>query len=70
MAGPLTKNPHRALPPTQIIERIQRRTNRLTDFGLWVDVLKSVNQRGIFGTQLFSQFVYSLKQPILCRGGG
>ena len=64
MAGPLTKNPDRALPPTQIIERIQGRTNRLTDFGLWVDVLKSVDQRGIFGTQLFSQFVYSLKQPI------
>ena len=55
---------HRALPPTQIIERIQGRTNRLTDFGLWVDVLKAVDQRGIFGTQFFSQFVYSLKQPI------
>ena len=57
-------NPDSTLSPTQIIERIQRRTNRLTDFGLWVDVLKSVNQRGIFGTQFFSQFVYSLKQPI------
>ena len=55
---------HRALPPTQIIERIQGRTNRLTDFGLWVDVLKSVDQRGIFGTQLFSQFVHFLKQRI------
>ena len=51
-------------PPTQIIEHIQGRTNCLTDFGLWVDVLKSVDQRGIFGTQFFSQFVYSLKQPI------
>ena len=64
MAGPLTKNPDRALPPTQIIERIQGRTNRLTDFGLWVDVLKAVDQRGIFGTQLFSQFVHFLKQRI------
>ena len=52
------------LPPTQIIERIQRRTNLLTDFGLWVDVLKSVNQRGVFGTQFFSQFVDYLKQRI------
>jgi hypothetical protein len=52
------------LPPTQIIERIQRGTNLLTDFGLWVDVLKSVNQRGIFGTQFFSQFVDYLKQCI------
>ncbi len=51
-------------PPTQIIEGIQGRTNLLTDFGLWVNVLKSVNQRGIFGTQFFSQFVHSLKQRI------
>ena len=58
------KNPDRALPPTQIIERIQCRTNLLTDLGLWVDVLKSVNQRGIFGTQLFSQLVDFLKQRI------
>jgi hypothetical protein len=58
------KNPDSALPPTQIIERIQRRTNLLTDFGFRIDVLKSVNQRGIFGTQLFSQFVHSLKQLI------
>jgi len=58
------KNPDRALPPTQIIERIQRRTNLLTDFGFRIGVLKSVNQRGIFGTQFFSQFVYSLKQLI------
>ena len=58
------KNPDRALSPTQIIERIQCRTNLLTDLGLWVDVLKSVNQRGIFGTQLFSQLVDFLKQRI------
>ena len=55
---------HRALPRTQIIERIQGRTNLPTDFGLWVDVLKSVDQRGIFSTQLFSQFVHFLKQRI------
>ena len=30
-------NPDRALPPKQIIERIQGRTYRLTDFGFWVD---------------------------------
>jgi hypothetical protein len=53
-----------ALPPTQIIEGIQRRTNLLTDFGLWVDVLKFVDQRGIFGAQFFSQFVHSVKQRI------
>jgi hypothetical protein len=39
-----------ALPPTQIIEGIQRGTNLLTDFVFRIDVLKSVNQRGIFGT--------------------
>jgi hypothetical protein len=58
------KNPDRALPPTQIIERIHRRTNLLTNFGFRIDVLKSFNQRGIFGTQFFAQFVYSLKQLI------
>jgi hypothetical protein len=58
------KNPDRALPPTQIIERIHRRTNLLTNFGFWIDVLKSFNQRGIFGTQFFAQFVNSLKQLI------
>ena len=36
----------------------------MTDFGLWVDILKSVNQRGIFGTQFFSQLVHFLKQRI------
>jgi len=55
-------------PPTQIVECIQGRTNLLTDFGLWIDVLKSVNQRGIFGTQFFSQFVHSLKQRIELLG--
>jgi hypothetical protein len=58
------KNLDRILPRTQIIERIQGRTNLPTDFGLWVDVLKSVDRRGIFGTQLFSQFVHFLKQRI------
>ena len=41
------------ITPTQIIEGVQGRTDLLTDFGLWVDVLKSVDQRGIFGTQFF-----------------
>jgi len=54
----------RASPSTQVIERIQRRTNLLTDFRLRVDVLKAVNQRGIFGTQFFSQIVHSLQQRI------
>jgi len=63
------KSPDDALPPpTQIVECIQGRTNLLTDFGLWIDVLKSVNQRGIFGTQFFSQFVHSLKQRIELLG--
>ena len=51
-------------PPHKLSSASKRRTNLLTDFGLWVDVLKSVNQRGVFGTQLFSQFVHSLKQRI------
>jgi hypothetical protein len=62
------KSPDDALPPTQIVECIQGRTNLLTDFGLWIDVLKSVNQRSIFGTQFFSQFVHSLKQRIELLG--
>src|SRR5262245_3468199 len=57
-------HPDGASPPTQIIEGVQGRTDLLTDFGLWVDVLKSVDQRGIFGTQFFSQFVHSVKQRI------
>jgi len=47
-----------------MVKRIQRRTNLLTDLGFRVDVLKSVNQRGIFGTQFFSQFVHFPKQRI------
>ncbi len=50
-----------ASPPTQIIEGVQGRTDLLTDLGLRINVLKTVNQRGIFGTQFFSQFVNSLK---------
>jgi hypothetical protein len=53
-----------ASPPTQIVEGVQGRTDLLTDFGCRVDVLECVNQRGIFGTQFFSQFVHSLKQRI------
>jgi hypothetical protein len=62
------KNPDRGLPSAQIIERIQRRANLLTDFRFRIDILKSVNQRGIFGTQFFSQFVHSLKQRIELLG--
>ena len=43
-----------------VMERGKQAASNLTDFGLWVDVLKSVDQRGIFGTQLFSQFVHFL----------
>src|SRR4029453_10900946 len=53
-----------ALPPTQIIEGVQGRTDFMTDFRFRIDVLKSVNHRGIFGTQFFSQFVHFLKQLI------
>ena len=56
------KSPDGALTPTQIIEGVQGRTDLLTDFGYRIDVLESVNHRGIFGTQFFSQFVHSLKQ--------
>ena len=58
------KSPDGALPPTQIIEGVQGRTDLLTDLGCRVDVLECVNQRGIFGTQFFTQFVHSLKQRI------
>ena len=69
LSQPLKKNckikkSRSCLTLPQIIERIQRRTNLLTDLGLGIDVLKFVNQCGIFGTQFFSQFVHSLKQRI------
>ena len=57
-----------ALPPTQIIEGVQGRTDFMTDFRFRIDVLKSVNHRGIFGTQFFSQFVHFLKQLIELLG--
>jgi hypothetical protein len=60
----LSSNSESKSAATQIIEGIQGRTNLLTDLGLWVDVLESINQRGIFGTQFFSQFIHSLKQRI------
>ena len=36
----------------------------MTDFRFRINALKSVNHRGIFGTQFLSQFVHFLKQLI------
>jgi hypothetical protein len=40
----------RTLSPAQMIKRIQRGANLLTDFRSRIDVLNSINQRAVFGT--------------------
>src|SRR6476659_8743943 len=46
----------------QLVERLYRRTDLLTIFGLWVHILNPVYQGGIFGAQFFYQFVLFQRQ--------
>src|SRR6266487_3487354 len=50
------------------VERLEYRTDLLSVLGIWVDVLKATNQREIFGTQFFLQFVYFMRQLLSFRG--
>ena len=46
--------------PTGLVESIEHRHDLLNIFGIWVHVVvkKGVDQRQIFGTELFLQFIY------------
>src|SRR6266550_4051571 len=46
---------------TQLGERREHRTDFKTVWGIWVHPLKPINQRDIFGTQIFLQFVHFLR---------
>src|ERR1700687_4301816 len=49
------------------VERLEYRTDLLSVLGIWVDVLKATNQREIFATQFFLQFVYFIRQLLSFR---
>ena len=56
------------LVSAESVERLEYRTDLLSVLGIWVDVLKATNQREIFGTQFFLQFVYFMRQLLSFRG--
>src|SRR5215469_7129523 len=45
-----------------LVEPIEHRENFLNIFGIWVGIVKGIEQRMVFGTQLFHQLIYPLKQ--------
>src|SRR6516164_9798539 len=50
--------------PAGIIELNEVRHDLLTVFGIWIHVLSDLEQREVFGTKFFLQFVYLLGQPL------
>src|SRR5689334_1433686 len=48
--------------PAGIIELNEGRHDLLTVFGIWIHALSGLEQRQIFGTELFLQFIYLLDQ--------
>src|SRR6516164_6812128 len=50
--------------PAGIIELNKVRRDLLTVFGIWIHVLSDLEQREVFGTKFFLQFVYLLGQPL------
>src|SRR5215472_17583280 len=56
-----------SLIPAQVVEPTDYRTDLLTVLGIWINVLKLANQRDIFGTQFFHQFIYFLGQLLSFR---
>ncbi len=61
-AGRALPGPDKSLAGT--VELIKDRHNLLTVFGIWIHVLSGLEQREIFGTKLFLQFVYLLGQAL------
>src|SRR5215472_9075290 len=55
------------LLPTQVVEPIEYRTDLVSVLGIRINVLKVANQRDIFGTQFFHQFIYFLRQLLSFR---
>ena len=49
---------------TGLIELIEHRNDVLTVFGIWIHVLSGFDQRDVFGTQLFPQFIHLLEQRL------
>src|SRR5215470_2981060 len=56
-----------SLIPAQVVEPTEYQTDLLTVLGIWIDVVKLANQRDIFGTQFFRQFIYFLGQLLSFR---
>jgi len=44
------------------VETIEHRQDILDIFGIWVRIVKNIEERVVFGTQLFLQVIYPLKQ--------
>jgi len=44
------------------VEHIEHRQDFLNVFGFWVRIVKGIEQRVVFGTQLILQLIYLLKQ--------
>jgi hypothetical protein len=47
---------------TELVEAIEHRQDILSIFGIWVRIVKGIEQRVVFGTQLFLQIIYHLKR--------
>ena len=47
---------------TGLVEPIEHQENFLSIFGIWVSIVKGIEQRMIFRPQLLLQLIYSLKQ--------
>src|SRR5260370_21893820 len=47
---------------TGLVEAVEHRQDILNIFGIWVRIVKGIEQRVVFGTQLFLQIIYDLKQ--------
>ena len=47
---------------TGLVESIEHRQDILDIFGIWVRIVKNIEERVVFGTQLFLQVIYPLGQ--------
>src|SRR5262249_5927223 len=60
--GLMSLAPRHAMPlmSTGLVEPVEDRDDLLSIFGIWVQAINSVDQREVFGTQLFLPFFYPL----------
>ena len=47
---------------TGLVETIEYRQDILDIFGIWVRIVKNIEERAVLGTQLFLQVIHLLKQ--------